>query len=104
MGPSGFTIFAKAEQGQLLAFAGKPIRASHYAIGNPLLAIAMVEHAPEIALYAPLRITVYDKEGNQVLIEVSAPGEPKGEALLIVNGETLHVKNNFAFNGDWKLK
>ena len=64
MGQSGFTIFDKVEQGQLLAFAGKPIRACQYTVSNPLLAIAMIEHAPEIALYAPLRITVYEAEGK----------------------------------------
>jgi len=64
MGQSGFTIFSKVEQGELLAFAGKPIRACQYAVGNPLLAIAMIEHAPEVALYAPLRITVYEAEGK----------------------------------------
>lgn len=43
--------------------AGRPRRVIQYSIGNPLLAIQMIEHAPEVALYAPLRLAVY--EGDQ---------------------------------------
>jgi uncharacterized protein (DUF302 family) len=68
MGQSGLTIFGKIEQGQLLAFAGKPMRACQYAIGNPLLAIAMIEHVPEIALYAPLRIALYEDGHGKTVI------------------------------------
>ena len=64
MGKSGFTIFSKIEQGQLLAFAGKPVPVCQYAIGNPLLAIEMIEHVPEVALYAPLRSALYELEGK----------------------------------------
>lgn len=48
MGQSGFTIFSKVEQGELLAFAGKSVRACQYAVGSPLLAIAMIEHVPSL--------------------------------------------------------
>ncbi len=60
LGTSGFTVFSKVEQGQLLALAGKSLRVCQYALGNPLLAIEMIEHCPEVALYAPFRITVYE--------------------------------------------
>jgi uncharacterized protein (DUF302 family) len=60
LGTSGFSIFAKVEQGQILSLAGKSGKAVQYAIGNPLLAIQMIEHAPEVALYAPLRLVVYE--------------------------------------------
>lgn len=60
LGTSGFTIFSKLEPGALLRLSGKPTRAVQYAIGNPLLAIQMIEHAPEAALYAPLRLVVYE--------------------------------------------
>ena len=68
LGTSGFTILSKLEQGALLCLAGKPTRAVQYAIGNPLLAIQMIEHAPEAALYAPLRLVVYEnRAGNAVV-------------------------------------
>ena len=60
MGTSGFNIFCKVEHGQLLSLAGKVSRVSQYAIGNPLLAMQMVEHVSEVALYAPLRLAVYE--------------------------------------------
>ena len=63
LGTSGFTIFSMVEQGQLLSLAGKPRRVVQYAVGNPLPAIQMIEHVLEVALYAPLRLAVY--EGQQ---------------------------------------
>jgi len=50
LGPSGFTILSKIEPGALLTLSGKPTRAAQYAIGNPLLAIQMIEHAPEACM------------------------------------------------------
>src|SRR2546422_11053592 len=61
LGTSGFTILSKIEPGTLLRLSGKPTRATQYAIGNPLLAIQMIEHAPEAALYAPLPLVVCEK-------------------------------------------
>ena len=58
LGTSGFTTLGKFDQGALLRLSGKPHEAAQYAIGNPLLAIQMIEHAPEVALYAPLRLAV----------------------------------------------
>src|SRR5262249_18371061 len=67
MGSSGLTVFHQIDQGALLAFKGKALRARQYAIGNPLLAIGMIERAPGVALYAPLRIAIYeDNDGNAV--------------------------------------
>src|SRR5947207_1400282 len=64
----GFTILSKIEPGALLRLSGKPMRAIQYAIGNPLLAIQMIEHVPEAALYAPLRLVVYEnRAGNAVV-------------------------------------
>ena len=68
LGTSGFTIFSKIEQGALLTLRGKPTRAAQYAIGNPLLAIQMIEHAPEVALYAPLRLTVYENRAGNAFV------------------------------------
>ena len=48
--PSGFTILSKIEPGAPLTLSGKPARATQYAIGNPLLAIQMIEHAPEACM------------------------------------------------------
>jgi uncharacterized protein (DUF302 family) len=68
LGTSGFTILSKIEPGNLLTLSGKPTRAAQYAIGNPLLAMQMIEHAPEVALYAPLRLVVYENRAGQAVV------------------------------------
>ena len=69
LGSSGLSIFHKVEHGDLLSLlARRPRRVSQYAIGNPLLAIRMIQHEPGVALYAPLRLAVYeDGEGKCVV-------------------------------------
>jgi uncharacterized protein (DUF302 family) len=68
LGTSGFTIFSKLELGDLLALAGKPTRAVQYALGNALLAMQIIEHAPEAALYVPLRLVVYENRAGKVVV------------------------------------
>jgi uncharacterized protein (DUF302 family) len=68
LGTSDFTIFSKLDQGSLLTLGGKPTRAAQYAVGNPLLAIQMIEHAPEVALYAPLRLAVYENRAGKAFV------------------------------------
>jgi hypothetical protein len=41
---------------------------SQYAIGNSLLALQMVEHLPEVALYAPLRLAVCEEDGGKTFV------------------------------------
>ena len=60
MGSSGFTTFVKMEQGLLLSLTGKPKRITQYVLGNHLLGVMMVEEVPEIGLYAPPRVLVYE--------------------------------------------
>jgi uncharacterized protein (DUF302 family) len=48
--------------------SGKPGRASQYTIGNPLLAIKMIEYAPAVALYAPLRLAVYEDDADKTFV------------------------------------
>src|SRR5437764_107926 len=67
LGTSGFTILSKIEPGALLRLSGKPMRATQYALGNPLLAIQMIEHAPE-ALYAPPWLVVYDNRADNEVV------------------------------------
>lgn len=65
IGTSGFTTFVKMDQGTLLSLTGKPKRIAQYSIGNHLLGVAMIEAQPEIGLYAPPRLVVYeDYEGK----------------------------------------
>jgi uncharacterized protein (DUF302 family) len=52
----------------VLTLAGKPTRAVQYVIGNPLIAIQMIEHAPEAALYAPFRLVVYEDRAGTAFV------------------------------------
>ena len=68
LGTSDFTILSKIEPGALLRLSGKTSRAIQYVAGNPLLAIQMIEHAPEVALYAPLHFVVYEDEAGKTFV------------------------------------
>ena len=56
----------------------------------------------------PITITanyaVKSNDGNQMLLEITAPDSPPGTALLIPEGNILHIRNSFVFAGDWQKK
>jgi uncharacterized protein (DUF302 family) len=68
VGASGFTLFSKVNHGFLLSLVGKTSRATQYTIGNPTLALQMTSHFPEVGLYAPLRLVVYEDEEGRTFI------------------------------------
>jgi len=68
IGASGLSLFYQVDHSPLLALVGKTSRAKQYTIGNPLLAVQMTRHAPEAALYAPLRIVVYATEEGDTFV------------------------------------
>jgi uncharacterized protein (DUF302 family) len=59
-GDLGLMMLAKIDPGPLVSLLGKPKKLSTYLIGNPLLANRMYEQHPAVALYAPLRIAIYE--------------------------------------------
>jgi uncharacterized protein (DUF302 family) len=68
LGTSGLSLFSRVEHSHLLSLLGKTTRATQYTIGNPLLALQMTRYVPEAALYAPLKLVVYeDEQGNTFL-------------------------------------
>lgn len=68
IGTSGFTTFIKMDQGTVLSLTGKPKRIAQYSIGNHLIGVQMVEEVPEIGLYAPPRLLVYDDYQERTFI------------------------------------
>jgi uncharacterized protein (DUF302 family) len=65
IGTSGFTTFVKMEQGILLSLTGKPKKITQYSLGNHMIGVYMLEYLPEVGLYAPPRLLVYeDYEGH----------------------------------------
>jgi len=79
VGPSGFMLFRKSNHGLYLRIKGKPRKAMQYLIGNPLFAIEMTQHAIGAALYAPLRILLYEIAGDKTLVEYDLPSSLFGQ-------------------------
>ncbi|GAB4072002.1 DUF302 domain-containing protein [Ancylobacter sonchi] len=77
-GPKLF-IFLERDHGALLAIAGGRKNAVQYEIGNPITASKMTRHHLGAALYAPLRVALYETEGGEVLFEYDRPSSLFGQ-------------------------
>jgi uncharacterized protein (DUF302 family) len=66
-------IFSARDHGGLLRIAGLARKAVQYEIGNPLTATRMTQHRLPAALYAPLRVVLYENEGGRVVFEYDRP-------------------------------
>jgi len=73
VGPSGFMLFQKHNHGLVLRLVGKPRKAIQYALGNPLFAVEMTRYAIGAALYAPLRLLIYEPEEGKTTVEYDLP-------------------------------
>jgi uncharacterized protein (DUF302 family) len=78
-GVTGLIIFGTQSHGDLLRIFGKPRKAVQYVIGNPLVAIQMTVHDIRAALYAPLRMLVYEDNSGQVVVEYDQPSTLFGQ-------------------------
>ena len=68
IGTSGLTLFFKGDHSFLLSLVGKTSRATQYTIGNPLFATQMTRYMPEAALYAPLKLVVYEDKESRTFV------------------------------------
>jgi len=66
-------IFSVRDHGSLTAADGLKSKAIQYEIGNPLTAERMTRHRLATALYAPLRVILYEDEGAQATFEYDLP-------------------------------
>jgi uncharacterized protein (DUF302 family) len=78
-GSSGFMIFATYDHGALLSVKGAPRKAKQYEVGNPLIAARMTEHDIRAALYAPLRVLVYEDTNSKTIVEYDLPSTLFGQ-------------------------
>ena len=62
-------IFLKRDHGALLRITGRPRKALQYEIGNPLTATRMTRHQIPAALYAPLRVVLYENAAGGATFE-----------------------------------
>jgi uncharacterized protein (DUF302 family) len=72
-------IFLKRDHGALLAIAGGPRKAIQYEIGNPLTATRMSRRQLPAALYAPLRVVLYENAARTATFEYDKPSTLFGQ-------------------------
>ena len=77
-GPELF-IFQVRDHGVLLAIAGKARNALQYEIGNPLTATLMTRHRLSAALYAPIRVVLYENDAGHGVFEYDQPSTTFGQ-------------------------
>jgi hypothetical protein len=77
-GPELF-IFQVRDHGALLAIAGKVHNALQYEIGNPLTATLMTRYRLSAALYAPIRVLLYENDVGQGVFEYDQPSTTFGQ-------------------------
>jgi uncharacterized protein (DUF302 family) len=78
-GAQGLMIFLVLDHGATLNMVGARRNAKQYLIGNPLTAIQMTEHDIRAALYAPLRVLVYEQPKGRTVVEYDQPSSLFGQ-------------------------
>ena len=78
-GPSGFMLFGTNDHGALLRLAGQQRKAIQYVVGNPLFALQMTQHDIRAALYAPLRVLIYENDEGKTCLEYDRPSSLFGQ-------------------------
>jgi hypothetical protein len=72
-------IFLKRDRGALLQITGRPRKALQYEIGNPLTATRMTRQVIPAALYAPLRVVLYENTAGGATFEYDKPSALFGQ-------------------------
>jgi uncharacterized protein (DUF302 family) len=78
-GDEGLMLFNIQDHGTLLNLLGAPKKAKQYVLGNPLIAVTMTRHDIRAALYAPLRVLVYEAEDHSTRVEFDQPSSLFGQ-------------------------
>jgi uncharacterized protein (DUF302 family) len=73
------SIFGERDHGTLLQIAGSKRNAIQYDIGNPLTASKMTRHQLPAALYAPLRVVLFEDEQGRGVFEYDKPSSYFGQ-------------------------
>src|SRR6202795_3603881 len=73
------SIFQVRDHGALLKIAGKARNALQYDIGNPVTASLMTRHRLSAALYAPIRVVLYENHVGHGVFEYDQPSTTVGQ-------------------------
>ena len=76
---SELSIFLIRDHGALLKIAGKARNALQYDIGNPITASLMTRHRLAAALYAPIRVVLYENDAGHGVFEYDQPSTTFGQ-------------------------
>jgi uncharacterized protein (DUF302 family) len=89
------SIFLARDHGATLQMAGQQKKALQYEIGNPLTASKMTRHELPAALYAPLRVVLYENEAGHAVFEYDRPSSffgQFGDAQVTAVGRELDAE------------
>src|SRR5215470_12638796 len=78
-GEQGFMIIQIIDHGADLLLVGQRRKAKLYLIGNPLLAIQVNRYDIRAALYAPLRVLVFESDPGRTVVEFDQPSTLFGQ-------------------------
>jgi hypothetical protein len=73
------SIFLVRDHGALLKIAGKARSALQYDIGNPITASLMTRYRLAAALYAPIRVVLYENDAGHGVFEYDQPSTTFGQ-------------------------
>ena len=73
------SIFLVRDHGALLKTTGKARNALQYDIGNPVTASLMTRHRLAAALYAPIRVVLYENDAGHGVFEYDQPSTTFGQ-------------------------
>jgi hypothetical protein len=77
--PPKLFVFLKRDHGALLQATGRPAKAVQYEIGNPLAATRVTRWRLPAALYAPLRVVLYESATGGATFEYDRPSTLFGQ-------------------------
>jgi uncharacterized protein (DUF302 family) len=72
-------LFATFDHAAPLSVLGIPARALQHLVGNPMTAASMTRHVRAAALYAPLRVLLYEDARGRTWIEYDLPSSLFGQ-------------------------
>ena len=78
--PSGFMLFSTSDHGTLLRIVGQERKAVQYVVGTRVFAVEMTRYAIGAALYAPLRVLIYEADDGETCIEYDRPSSLFGHS------------------------
>ena len=78
-GAERLMIILVFDHGAALNIVSARVNAKQYLIGNPLIANSITRHDIRAALYAPLRVLVFEPEVGRTIVEYDQPSSPFGQ-------------------------